>query len=402
MPLSLLSALTNASFQHYPPAEGICSVASLFTLLKMVDNSKANLGPEHQLLEQKHLDKIARIFKAFGETLSAAEKKRGLKPDSITKFMSMLLVMIERKLDSESGLELRKVSYETARHAPQMVMQERGKKTTFDEYLSLYENGPPVKQLSLILSCQKGNCQEKSKLLKDFKIAVDDFKLDEGLSVAENIANFFLDSQSRFEILQAVNHFLDGKSTSSAGQQEGGKTSSKRQKKAQVAAANLDQCFEKIAAFIHRNIPQAVPSSEQKYYGELIQHWTKGTFDSLDKSIHYHQGKHAPDDDKISYMAEAREYMQRELRCRPPCWLESHRGVMTRRSRNDEFLRLLRTGADGAWKIVSFHSPRFTHQGYEADGKAKLKLGEQPHRYVPQAPESMSNIEQRLKAANIV
>ena len=413
MPLSMLSGLSSSAFRDYPEIGDVSNLANLFTLLKLVDHSKGHMGPETQAVAEMSLAMIAKIFEHFGQSLSDFEKKKGLQPESIKKFMCMLLVVIKSGLDKKEGLALRQISYELSRHAPEMILQERNGRSVYDELLSLYDKGSPVKQLALILESQQDECREKFDLLLKFKIAINDFKLDKNLSIAENIANFFLDSHSKLDTLKVVNQFLDGGASASHSPEMSHKSLSKKKRKGRIVMRDplaikphkmsqedkLNQLFEKIAAFVSREIPQAVPSPEQKHYRGLSQHWVRGTFELVDQSIHYHQLKHAPDDDKISYMAEAREHMLKELRSRPPSRGERYKGVMTRRLPDDAFLRLLRTGTDGTWKIVSFHSPRFTHQGYEVDGKAKLKPGEQPKRFIPQAPEPMSHIEQRLKAA---
>ena len=415
MPLSMLSGLSNPAFQLYPGIGEVNQLANLLTLVKLVDHTKETMGPDHQALSEESLTVINQVFEHFGQSLSEFEKKKGLTPESIQKLITMLLAVVHNGLNVSEGLELRKVSYELSRHAPEMILQERSGRSSYDELLSVYDKGSPIKQLAMILDYQKDDCQEKLNLLRTFKIAVDDFKLDKGLSIAENVANFFLDSHSKLDTLKAISQFLDAGASASNASGIGKKSLSNKKRKGRAAIRDsvtvkphktspndkLNQLFEKIAAFVNREIPQAVPSPEQKHYRGLSQHWVRGTFELLDQSIHYHQLKHAPDDDKISYMAEAREYMLKELRSRPPSRGERYKGVMTRRLPDDAFLRLLRTGTDGTWKIVSFHSPRFTHQGYEVDGKAKLKPGEQPKRFIPQAPEPMSHIEQRLKAANI-
>ena len=150
----------------------------------------------------------------------------------------------------------------------------------------------------------------------------------------------------------------------------------------------MNALFNKIRTFIHRTIPQAVPSSQQRRFQDLTYFWAPCTFKSIEDSISYHQMKHSPGDDQVSYMEEAKECMDRELQIHPPTPYEQYYNRLTRRRSNlqdSTFIRLVRNpdSGDRNWKIATFHSPRFTDQAHEPDGIAKLKAGESYKRYSP-------------------
>ena len=405
LPFNMLSSIVNSSILNaYPLAENLIKAAHAFMDIRIVQNRTEFLEEKIRLgiFDDKSYKMVEDLCHQCGISLpSKALNKKNKKTQKIYKdiYQQLLQENENKRLNLDLSIELHKISYEVFRYIPELVMQEFKNKMDFNKHRELKIEASSLEQLEIFLNKDDPNFQERQGLIQELKTSFKTFHVDHGLSLSENIANYFLDSLSRNAIFEYINNFIASESNISySSKYPSKKIGAKKKEKASTKEINqaekMNTLFEEIKAFIHRTVPQAIPSSQKQRFTALTHYWVPCTFKSIEDSINYHQMKHSPGDDQISYMQEAKNCMDRELQIRPPTLREQYNNKLTRRGHNLQdstlFLRLVRNSYTNEWRIATFHSPRFTDQAHEPDGIAKLKAGESYRRYDPEPTDSAS------------
>ena len=398
LPFNMLSSIVNSSaLKCYPLAENLIEAAQTYIDARSVKHRVEIL--RNHIRDGATDTQFYKVFEklchelGFNAFFQEINKNKNYFPKShIDTFEKLLRRYHDKSLNLDLATELNKISYEVSRYTPELVMQEAKKEINFKKHMELNLEGSSLDHLELCLNDDDPKLQERRILIQQLKTSFRDFHVDHGLSLAENIANYFLDSKNRNAIFESINQFIA--SGSGISNKPSSKKSGKK-KKEKASNQKMDELFEKIKIFINRTIPKAIPSSQEQRFTALTHYWMPCTFRSIEDSINYHQMKHSPGDDQVSYMQEAKECMDRELQERPPTPREQYNNRLTRRGHNPQdntFLRLLRDPhhGDGNWKIATFHSSRFTDQAHEPDGIAKLKAGESYRQYDPEPTDSAS------------
>lgn len=377
------------------------------------------------IAENKPEDKLTQFIENVLKKIMVLGSELVEKTDNSDKMLKIGLLTAVSELpkalqeNPELSLMLSQVSYELAREAPyEMLRQRQGDVHILQDVLiNTNEN---LNRLEKVLTQSGSLSKERSETLDAFndklslethaELTVDNYAENVASVLAQMRAQGHVSKEIEDTIFDVVTHDLGQSSTQSTK-----KSKKKKSKKSHQASHSqqktvvdnqkkqrkIESVFTSMKQFIQIASPEPpfIPPTSRKVYQELSQYWTQGTFESISGSLSYHQRKHAPEDDMLSYMKQAKEFLAAELNDYPPNAMELKKGKLRRHSPNGDFMIALKDSHQ-QWKIATFHSHRYTSPGEEKDSLPKLKEGQHPSQFSMEKV-VQSAIENRLRNVTI-